>query len=105
MAGFIERTALMERFAEVVAPSNNSDFQKPPTWNDAVEIVENFPSADVKPVVRGRWIKLYKNPLDGNFFCSNCKEVIDIADGEDTPLKRGLYYCHNCGADMREGVE
>ena len=58
--------------------------------------------ADVRPVIRGRWIKLYENPLDGNFYCSNCKETIDIADGSDTPLKIGLNFCNNCGADMKE---
>ena len=62
---------------------------------------EELSAADVRPVVRGRWVKLYEDPLDGSFYCSNCKGEIDIADGGDTPLNRGLYYCHNCGADMR----
>lgn len=61
-----------------------------------------LPAEDVRPVVRGRWVKKFENPLDGTFYCSNCKGEIDIADGGDTPLKRGLYYCHNCGADLRE---
>lgn len=31
MTEYIEKQAAMNKFAEVVAPSNNSDFQKAPT--------------------------------------------------------------------------
>lgn len=44
---------------------------------------------------RGNWEKYgYK------WKCNNCLEKINI-DG--TPEENGLYYCPNCGADMRAG--
>lgn len=52
MADYVDRQAAMIEFAEHVKKSNNSDFAPTPTWNDAVEIVENLPSADVVEVVR-----------------------------------------------------
>ena len=46
---------------------------------------------------KGRWTKYgYK------WKCSECDSKINI-DG--TPEENGLYYCPNCGADMREGEE
>lgn len=62
-------------------------------------------AADVRPVVRGRWIKQDDDPLDGNFYCSACNSRIDIATGLETPIDRGLFFCPNCGADMRGGDE
>lgn len=45
MDDYIRRQTVMNAFAEYVRRSNNSDFAPAPTWNDAVEIVENLPSA------------------------------------------------------------
>lgn len=39
----IDRDALMARYAEEVKPSNNSDFMRPPRWNDAVQLTELAP--------------------------------------------------------------
>ena len=74
------------------------------------EVMERFeygaiPAADVRPVVRGRWVKQSQDPLDGSFYCSACHEAIDIATGEETPIDRGLFFCPGCGADMRGGWE
>ena len=46
MIDLISRQAAMNAFAERVKRSNNSDFAPAPRWNDAVEIVENLPSAE-----------------------------------------------------------
>ena len=56
---FIDRQAAMNAFAERVKRSNNSDFAPVPRWNDAVEIVENLPSADAIEVVRCKDCKHY----------------------------------------------
>jgi hypothetical protein len=53
MAEYIEREAVMQKFADHVRRSNNSDFAPVPTWNQAVQIVEDFPDADVRPVPPG----------------------------------------------------
>ena len=60
MAEYIEREAIMHKFADFVERSNNSDFVSPPTWNQAVQIVEDFHAADVQPVVRCIKCKYYK---------------------------------------------
>ena len=39
----IDRDALMASYAEEVKPSNNSDFMRPPRWNDAVQLTELAP--------------------------------------------------------------
>lgn len=93
MSEYIEKQAVMNKFAEVVAPSNNSDFARVPSWNDAVEIIEGFPPADVRPVVRGKWID-YDDDY-GAYCCSVCEH--------DAPEDTKWPYCPNCMADMREG--
>lgn len=50
-------------------------------------------AADVRPVVRGQWVK----DITGQLFCSNCKNY-------GVP-NRKTDYCPNCGADMRGGEE
>lgn len=44
---YIEREAVMQSFADYVWNSNHSDFVPAPQWNHAVDIVRDFPAADV----------------------------------------------------------
>ena len=69
--------------------------------NDAIILVEDQPAADVRPVVRGKWIyDCERTAGDGwtyrQYHCDQCKcQVIG-----------GPYnYCQNCGADMREAED
>lgn len=58
----------------------------------AAKIIGTVPSSDVRPVVRGRWIRPTRVPDSMLDECSVC--------GFDT----GAYtfnFCPNCGADMR----
>lgn len=48
----IDADALMQTYAKFVAPSNNSDFENEPTWNDAVSLLESAPTVDAVEVVR-----------------------------------------------------
>ena len=66
MAEYIEREAVMQKFADHVKRSNNSDFAPVPTWNQAVQIVEDSPSADV---VSGSDFRDCRNEL-----CLRCGE-------------------------------
>ena len=61
------------------------------------DILRAQPAADVRPVVRGRWIE--KPYLLGTTnVCSVC--------GENYGMPHGKYnFCPNCGADMRGGDE
>lgn len=49
--------------------------------------------ADVRPVVRGRWLD-YDDDY-GAYSCSVCEQ--------DAPEDTKWPYCPHCGADMREG--
>ena len=55
-----------------------------------IELLNDVPAADVKPVLRARW----EICSDGYYpFCSNCR---------NEPQGRSLTdFCPNCGADMR----
>lgn len=59
--------------------------------------------ADVQEIKHGEWIKMSINPDDGNYYCSECHNCIDIATGRETPRSRGFFYCHYCGAKMDGG--
>ena len=68
--------------------------------HDMLEEVEDYPAADVRPVVRGRWTL----EDDGCLFyrCSACGKAMhgwfaEIYAGDG-------HYCPNCGAEM-EGTE
>lgn len=72
-------------------------------WNAAVKILKEAPAADVQEVKHGKWIKMYNNPDDGNYYCPECHHSIDIATGRETPRDRGFFYCPHCGAKMEKG--
>ena len=56
-------------------------------YEDMVKCVSNMPTADVQPVVRGKWIPGGDFPVR----CSNCGR------GSVQPEN----FCMTCGADMR----
>ena len=58
-----------------------------------VAIINQFPAADVRPNVTGRWIRKHHNMMGpATPCCSEC--------GKFEPMVRNFY--PNCGADMRE---
>lgn len=65
---------------------------------DTMYVIDALPVADVRPVVRGKWVRTYG---DSRFMCSVCKgkESVPTIMGEPTVWD----YCPNCGADMRGG--
>ena len=66
-----------------------------------LDMVDKALTADVQEIKHGKWMRTFPNePLDGNYFCSNCQSGIDIATAEETPTDRELFYCPNCGAKM-----
>lgn len=60
---------------------------------DYVNVLRSIPAADVRPVVRGRWIQR-KNWT--RCVCSACSWEITFVMGNS------YNFCPNCGADMRE---
>ena len=83
MAEYIER----EEYCERRCRCNNEycDKESCPIWK--------APTADVAPVVHGRWIE--KKSAVGRYFeCSNC----GAHENKHTAIKG--YYCWRCGAKM-----
>ena len=63
-------------------------------------------AADVRPVVRGKWVEHNYDPeyLSCDFSCSECNVYLEeyyFGEGQ-WPGKTDHYFCPNCGADMRE---
>lgn len=57
--------------------------------------IEDAPAADVAPVVHGRW----EQDADGDWYCTNCGEVVAICDSGRERTYRKPYY-PNCGVKM-----
>lgn len=70
-------------------------------WNTVgvVSLVANQPAADVAPVRRGHWVKVGNGTT-----CSECMQGLLRVDGKKAEWVdlSGVFYCPNCGADMRE---
>lgn len=60
--------------------------------------INSIPAADVAPVVHGRW----EQDADGDWYCTNCNEVVAICEsGRERTYRKP--YCPNCGAKMGGG--
>lgn len=72
--------------------------------NELFALFCSVPAADVRPVVRGKWIKFpaalaYKNAYSStHIVCSACEAVFDVVCNH-TEL---FNFCPNCGAMMEE---
>lgn len=64
--------------------------------------IDNMPSVDAKPVVRGRWIKMtgmMPPEYHGHYECSECGWHMKGLRNSWT-REEELSYCPNCGAKM-----
>ena len=95
MNDLISRQALMKEFADFVKRSNNSDFARMPTWNDAVSLVDSMPPAQPEQKV-GKWIVMDDDRISGR--CSVCGWEAHLYEDDVV----GMDYCPNCGAKMEE---
>lgn len=69
-------------------------------YNDLAEDFYRIPTADVAPVVHGRW----EQDADGDWYCTNCDEVVAICEsGRERTYRKP--YCPNCGAKMDGGAD
>ena len=94
MVEYIERGALMQfpiRRNHYDRKNGNKHFIN--GIESVLEYAENLPTADVVPVVHGRWI--YKGDSD-MWVCSRCGRGVNTnPEGIDL-------YCYHCGAKMDE---
>lgn len=91
MGDYIEREGLLD---EISAARDNGGMGAI-VAGTLTRYIKRAPAADVRPVVRGRWIE--KPYLLGTTnVCSVC--------GENYGMPHGKYnFCPHCGADMRGG--
>lgn len=89
MGEYIERKALIERFKKMGLGEHG--FIEKVFADGVYSILENFPSADVAPVVHGKWAYLGGDA----WCCTNCGFVITTEDSWEKPTEK---YCCNCGA-------
>lgn len=92
MAEYIDREAAIARIKEAIPYHENLQNG----LDRAISYLKSIPAADVRPVVRGKWIC----DDDGTVFyvCSACGKAqyrlfTEIFYGE-------INYCPNCGAEM-----
>jgi hypothetical protein len=70
------------------------------TANVVENILDTIPPADVRPVVRGRWVPRDLRYGRSHYFCSACEMTVDMPTAMGVPMFR---YCPHCGADLRGG--
>lgn len=64
-------------------------------------VIDNAPTADVAPVVHGRWIDMQDDDTtEGMWRCSACGDDRYFDFMVTNPIDCGCYYCSNCGAKM-----
>lgn len=68
------------------------------TMTDAKRAIADMPSADVTPMVHGRWVR-----KGSNWYCTGCDKGYRISCG--SPSANTFDYCPNCGAKMDGGAE
>lgn len=99
MAEYIDREALITKFKKMELGEHGLVER---LFADGVyAVIAAFPSADVAPVVHGRWIKDNDSFQINDYCCyfdhtcSECGKI--ISDRYELPN-----YCPNCGAKMDE---
>ena len=97
MDEFISREETIKRIKEVYCAGCNSYNGvrcRACGTGDAIDIIDDFPAADVDHVRHGRWI--YDHWCE--FKCSVCGEF-----SNSKPYRGKENYCPNCGAKMDGG--
>ena len=59
--------------------------------------INSIPAADVRPVVRGKWMRELADNRWANHICSVCGYMKNT----DIHVRMDYNFCPNCGADMR----
>ena len=102
MGDYISRDAAIQAIKDIDenAGARGSGFTDPERImrDSAFYALEAVPAADVRPVVRGKWI----SEGDGYHWTYNCS-ICGWKDGYQFNERHN--YCPNCGADMRKVVE
>ena len=105
MAEYIEREEARPDAFCIGVSCQDCPFLKSPLYGGCRidDFIASIPAADVRPVVRGKWLNDFCGK--GRFSkrivqCSLCGNFLDL-DGVNAG-RGDANYCPNCGADMRE---
>ena len=105
MAEYIERQKAifpLYRWKNIIKNTYGDNDEYVRCLTEAIEKIENVPTADVAPVRHGRWTDKRTIEHDGEWYCSECNTEITIYMGPERPDR--YRYCPNCGALMdKEG--
>lgn len=103
---YIERDAALN-IAFEWCPDDDGSVGKTGDLRDMLDEIEAIPAADVRPVVRGRWIHTTQ-PMGWRdeecAECSVCGEDFVLDEWAMDDFTNLMHFCPNCGADMREEV-
>ena len=88
MAEYIDREALIAKFKRLKLGENS--FIERVFADGVYAIIEQFPAADVTPVVHGWWIPFHSEAAGDIQCCSVCGIGFDAK----------MDYCPHCGAKM-----
>ena len=95
---YISREALLKMIGTM--PSSPITDREERLIRAFISTVKNFPAADVREVVRGKWNRTDAYPH--RLYCSVCFKTYlkndELLERWDFPLN----FCPNCGANMRE---
>lgn len=93
MSDYVDRKALLDKL-----------YDEDAVFMRGVAIINQFPAADVAPVVHGGWIDkpIMRNGYHYQSWCSACGKHSSIG-GIDS--NRHKPYCPNCGAKMDGGAK
>ena len=99
MVKYIEQEVAVKAFNNFDAGRASGTHSTLLTPEEFAEYLYELPTADVAPVIHGRWISKNPNGYEWIFVCSNC----DYVDGY--PFNDRHNYCPNCGVKMDGGNE
>ena len=105
MDDFISREETIKRIEEVYCVGCNSYHGvrcRACGTGDAIDIIDDFPAADVAPVVHGRWEHSRYEDCSEQFELVKCSQCNHEAYAMAFYV-RGGNYCPNCGAKMDGG--
>ena len=91
MAEYIDREALAKAMTIAAVNAKDRDCR---IWVKAICVLLDMPTADVAPVVHGRWVPYHSEAAGDIQYCTACEIGFDAK----------MDYCPHCGAKMDERV-
>lgn len=95
MAEYINRKAAISRIKQYCMDAIDGGRYSLDAVDDCIELenrIETLPTADVAPVVHGRWMPFHSEAAGDIQYCSACEIGFDAK----------MDYCPHCGAKMNE---